>query len=231
MPELIRTPEQIFREEGQDIYFIRFSERNSPAEKELLRWFSKNTPDVRTEKLGPSEYSGVIEGYFGDVRIICSESDLAKFSLRWESSDGESLDPRFQCLLDPYQVWLDKVSTFSMTNKRPQRLGLTAWWETPKGFFYHQISLRAATKAKLTRHPGNPKDMWFNAARCWLDLATLDLENLVYGDIFKAPDGCWKVIFVDGGSSRSKDFFKHRQQDLIKWFGLPADIEITEFRW
>ena len=231
MPELIRTPEQIFREEGKDIYFIKFSDRHSPARMEMLNWLSETMPGARVESLGPSEYSGVIEGYFGDLRIDFSESDLAKYCARWEDAAGKSLDPRFQCWCNTYQTWLDEVTSFILTNERPSGPGLTIWWDTPLGFVYNQISLKTAAKHKQGRHPGNPRDIWFNATRNWPQLASLDPDKLAYGDIFKDSDGHWKVIYTNDGSTKSYKAFEHRQKDLIKWFRLPADTEVSRFEW
>ena len=120
MQQLIRTPEQIFREEGKDIYFIRFQYENAegyfaspdqvelPVRKAMLAWLREHVPNSRVEYLAPSEYSGRLIGYFGDVRVDFSEIDLAAYCARWENMDGTSIDPRFQCSRLPYDCWVEK---------------------------------------------------------------------------------------------------------------------------
>ena len=98
MPQLIRTPEQIFREEEKNIYMIRFTtagdeedifsstSESFPGRDEILAWLKENTPGAHVEPLAPSEKSGYLCGYFGDLRIDFSESELATFCARWEDA-------------------------------------------------------------------------------------------------------------------------------------------------
>lgn len=236
MPQLIRTPEQIFREEGKDIYLIRFSTdedetdmfgappESLPGREEIQAWLKENTPGARIEPLAPSEKSGFICGYFGDLRVDFSESDLAAFCARWEDGEGGSLDPRFQCFLWPYKFWFDKAGKFIPTKRRPAKPGLARWWSTPNGFIYHQISLRNAAKQQLMRHPGNAHDLWFNAVRRWPELASLNPSELTHGDVCKDVDGHWLVFYAHDIRS---EFSDGHQKVLLEWFKLPADTEMN----
>jgi hypothetical protein len=236
MPQLIRTPEQIFREEGKDIYQIRFTSagdeedffesasKDSPGREEILDWLKANIPGTHVEPLAPSEESGYICGYFGDLRVDFSESELAVFCARWEDADGGSLDPRFQCFLWPYSYWLEKVKKYVPTQRRPVKPGLAKWLSTPTGFVYHQISLKNAAKKHLKVPPGNAQDLLFHAKRLWPELAPLNPSELTYGDICQDPDGKWQVFYSDDIRNR---FSAERKKALLEWFKLPADTEVS----
>lgn len=75
MPLRVRTPEQIFREEKKDIFFIEFKavepldlefneeslfdeNEDPPGRGEIIAWLEEKLPHCKTEPLGPSENSG-----------------------------------------------------------------------------------------------------------------------------------------------------------------------------
>ena len=107
MPRLIRSPEQVIRETGRDIYMISFKvpvwfehRERIPGRSELLAWFSENLPSVKIEELGPSEFSGVISGGVGThLWVDFHEQGLGVFCDVWETPDGSSKDSRWQCFL------------------------------------------------------------------------------------------------------------------------------------
>ena len=234
MPQLIRTPEDIFRSEAKDIYFIAIKDdkgQESPAWGEIQEWLKTNLPNSRVEMMAPSEQSGWISGYFGELRVDFSEADLAAFCARWENADGGSLDPRFQCYYMPYQPWFEKISQYAPTIERPAEAGLARWWDTPIGFVYHQISLEEAAQKELTRHPGNARDLWFNFSRLMPELASLNPSELTHGDICKNSDGRWMVIYSNDVFSDQDRFTTERQNALRDWFRLPADAEMCEDEW
>lgn len=231
MPQLIRTPEQIFREEGRDIYLIRIKDeegRDLPAWQEIQDWISANLPNTHVEMLGPSEDSGFICGYFGDLRVDFSEADLAAFCARWETPDGKSVDPRFQCYLWPYEKWSEKHGNFIPTKDRPAGLGLTLWWDTPIGFIHHQITLEDAAVHELENHPGRPEDLWMHALRLWPELASVDTEKLVYGRIVpdESREGAWLVLLEN---SPFNGFSNYRRKKLRDWFNLPKSTRIENY--
>lgn len=232
MPQLIRTPEQIFREEGKDIYLIRFRNRkglNSPVGKEIQKWLHTNLPQVRIELLAPSEDSGCISGYFGDLRVDFSEADLTTFCARWETPEGKSVDRRFQCYLMPYQTWFEKHGHFVPTNERPTGLGLTLWWDTPIGIIHHQVSMEEAVTRNLRSHPGKPADLWMHAIRLWPELASVDATVQTYGWVEPTePDEGGNVrwiLLIDNFPGYPKD----RKEVLREWFGLPEETLIRSF--
>ena len=234
MPQLIRTPEDIFRAEAKDLYFIAIKDdkgQESPAWGEIQEWLKTHLPDARVEMMAPSEQSGWISGYFGELRVDFSEADLAAFCAHWENADGGSLDPRFQCYVMPYQPWFERISQYAPAIEQPAEPGLTRWWDTPIGFVYHQISLEEAAQMELERHPVNARDLWFNFSRLMPELASLDPSKLTHGDICKRSDGRWIVVYSTDVFSEQDRFSTERQSELRNWFRLPADTEMCEDEW
>lgn len=225
MPQIIRTPDEIFRQEEKDIYFIRFrdQEGNSAAREEIRAWLRENTPGARVESLAPPEDSGYICGYFGDLRVDFSESDLTKYCARWEDGEGTSLDTRMQCFLSPYKDWFAKHGHFIPTLERPTGLGPSKWWDTPLGVVYHQIAADPASGEKVRTHPAQAGDIWMHAVRLWPGLAALDTSTLTHGHIYQSADGKWAMEYSD---SPFNPFAPERAEELRAWFNLPQSAKI-----
>ncbi len=230
MPQLIRTPEQIFREEGKDIYMIKFAddEPESEARDEIIQWLTDQLPGIRFESLAPSEHSGWLCGYFGALRVDFSESSLATFCARWETAEGKSTDPRFQCYLMPYQRWHDKITHYMPTFDRPTSVGISRWWDTPQGIACHQITSKEAKMNKRDRHPCLHRDLWFNLVQSSPALATVNPEDLTYGDIVKDDNGCWVMTYSDSYQHRLSD---QRKAEILTWFNLPRDTQVIDDGW
>lgn len=113
MPRLIRYPEQVMIELGADLFYVRFkvnfdlvsSDYIPDGFDDLKRWFSENYEPKTWELIGPSAFSGVIEGCIGDKYAIypMSTLEISRFSERWEvDSSGKSIDKRWQAYLMSY---------------------------------------------------------------------------------------------------------------------------------
>lgn len=143
---LIRTPEDIFRAEGKDVYCLHFNQDDASqvaqTRSEMLDWLSQHLPGTRTELVGPSEHSGFLMGGPAALRVDFSEQGLAVFCARWENPEtGLSLDPRFQCFLMPYADWLAEHGHFVPTLDKPGHVGLAVWIDTPLGVLTHVLPL------------------------------------------------------------------------------------------
>ncbi|MFC0349244.1 hypothetical protein [Undibacterium danionis] len=238
MPLLIRTPDQIFREEAKDIYFIRFFDINkengfghgideqSPASSEFRQWLKTHLPHVKVERMAPSERSGWIEGYFGDIRVDFSDEDLAKFCAHWEDEKGESNDARLRCFIMGYKAWFAEHGKCIPTRERPTKLRTTTWWDTPIGFIYYQ--------SEADHAPAEPRDVWMHALKLWPELSSLKLDDLLnpdkltHGVIFKAENDKWMAMFSDAPFS---EYHFSRESDLREWFMLPDDAEVYMDTW
>lgn len=128
MPRLIRTPEEILREEKRDLYYVEFSSvdgifderENPPGRAELIAWLEKHAPQCQIEPLGPSERSGwIVGGIHGRIRVDFDAEGLAEFCRVWENPDGMSNDPRFQCMLIRYVDWKRKEDKRELAPPRP----------------------------------------------------------------------------------------------------------------
>ena len=141
MPRLIRTPEQFFREESKDLYFIEFADAKGsvkpfgggifgligrqpskkkfdpdhpPGHAEIIAWFAKHLPNTRLELLGQPESSGIMSGGInGRLLVDFDDVSLQTWIDRWETEDNGSIDPRFACFQMSYQSWKDKVDSQS----------------------------------------------------------------------------------------------------------------------
>lgn len=104
MPQLVRTLNQIMREERKDAYFVHFlgqsrwSDEDAKSRERLLVWLRENLPGTRIETICPDGIAGV-DPRQADIRIDVDQAGLARFCARWEEPDGTSLDPHFQCYM------------------------------------------------------------------------------------------------------------------------------------
>ena len=233
MPYLIKTPEDVFRETGKDVYLIRFCEnrkKKHAATEEVQAWIQENLPGTRVEPLAPSEHSGWISGYFGDLWIDFSAEGLAAFCARWEDAEGKSIDPRFQCYLVPYQRWYDRHGRFVPTREPPTSIGMTVWIDTPIGFIYHRLDDDEAARHGWTTHPATARDLWMHAVRLWPALTPVELSKLDRGAIFPDTErpGNWLATFDAGfGYARTDDEIAGRMQVVRAWFHLPDAVEFV----
>lgn len=239
MPMLVRTPEDIFREEKKDIYLIRNLEHKrkyhfpnqAPGMKMIQQWIEENLPGTRIELLGPSEHSGIIcGGIDGTIRVDFSAEGLQKFCVRWEVND-QSVDPRFQCHILPYQRWFDKHGRFVPTREQPDSIGLCSWVHTPLGFLVHQIDLAEAQALNLQHHPAHTRDLWMHAKELWPELAVLDLYQISYG--YTLLDENWAVCGVAHWRpfKQLNGYTPPSDQEIRTWLRLPDSIEVFDADW
>lgn len=238
MPQIVRTPEDIFRAEGKDIYIIRFADgtdmdasaTDSDARREILAWITDNEVANQVEPIGFSEYSGLLGGSSADVRIDFTDEGLARFHARWEDSDGKSLDPRFQCYLIPYLDWFEKHGRFKPTNVEPSSPGITVWIDTPLGFIYNMASpedvIGGKVDSEVIVHPAHPRDLWTHAVQQWPELRNIDIDDLPYGTIyFDSRDRIWNAPYSARPSGKFR-FDSQRQKELLRFFKLPENTDV-----
>jgi hypothetical protein len=231
MPHLIRSPEDIFRTEKRDVYCIFFNEETPEAIKvtwkEMENWFAKNLPNSPTETLAPSEHSGWIMGGPLSLRVAFTDADLKTFTEQWETPDGKSIDPRFQCYLNPYQDWYDKYGCIAPTFEQPAAPGVAVWIETPMGILSHVFADEMADV-----HPAKAKDLWCNACLLWPQLQAYELDDLCFGYVYKRRAkfaGQWMLLwnqsYRPGESFDGKDW-----TPILEWLRLPLNTE-TGSEW
>ncbi|PVE40987.1 hypothetical protein [Limnohabitans planktonicus] len=233
MTMLIRSPEDIFRAEGKDVYFLHFHgwqevDKAEQTRQEMQDWFAQNLPCTRTELIAPSEASGFVMGGPVGLRIDFSEQGLAAFCERWEEpATGKSLDPRFQCFLMPYANWFAKHGHFVPTLNKPEHVGPAVWIDTPLGLLTHVLSPQVAKQTP--EHPAHYLDLWMHAVKLWPALQALDADALTYGRVLSSPEepSGWWVMYSDVYST---SFDAVRKAEVLAWLGLPADTRmVSEF--
>ena len=228
MPQIIRTPEDVFREEGKDIYVVSFKDEDGAAakqaERDLIAWLKANLPGTPVETLGFSEKSGWISGGVMGLRIDFSEEGLKRFCDRWENANGESLDKRFQCFLLQYKTWLEKSRRYMPTRDQPEGPALTLWVDTPLGFIYHQLSAKDTKKLKGKMHPASWRDLFWHAQKLWPELEGVDTDKLTHGNICQEEENeTWVVWYSDDAF---RPFAKSRKVDLRRFFCLPPKTPV-----
>ena len=233
MPMWIRTPEDIFRAEGKDVYFLHFHdwqdmEKAEQARQEMQDWFAQHLPGTHTEPMASSEDSGFLVGGPVGLRIDFSEQGLAAFSERWEEpATGNSLDPRFQCFLMPYANWFAKHGHFVPSLSKPEHVGPAVWIDTPLGLLTHVLSPQEAEQTP--QHPAYYLDLWMHAVKLWPALRALDANELTYGRVLISQDepSGWWVMYSD---VYSESFDAMRKAEVLAWLGLPAETRmVSEF--
>lgn len=233
MPQLIRTPEQIFRDERKDLYLIRMCQGDgddAPGWQEIQDWLREHAPNSPVEPLAPSEDSGWVMGYLGDLRVDFTPEDLATFCARWEDGNGNSIDPRFQCYLWPFAPWYAEQYAYLPTRDQPTTLGSTVWWEIPGGYVYHQLPDTPEGTVSTRRHPLSAPNLWLRAVDCWPELAALNPRDLVRGWIERDDDSGRWTVFYETPSHDLWGFDRERQAALQTWFGLPANTDFISDR-
>lgn len=233
MPMIVRTPEDIFRAEKKDFYAIHNLEGDDSPDSSgivmIAQWIKDNLPATKTELLGPSESSGWISGGMdGSFRVDFAPEGLERFCDRWEAN-GESVDPRFQCFIHPYQKWFEEHGQYVPSTERPQEAGLTIWVHTPKGFLYHQIGLAQAQALQILAHPANHKDIWMHVSDIWPDMADLGFYGMATGSTQLGTSGqIERMFYTLPVWERIQGYQPPALEEIRAWFSIPDGVELVE---
>ena len=252
MPRLVRTLEQILREERKDVYFVQFSDTEQlsladgadssgssgiDARKTLKAWLKENLPDTRTEILCPDGSFGV-DPETADIRIDFDAAGLAKFCAEWEEPDGTSRNPHFQCFIRSFDDWRSGIAACLPTFERPEGI-LAGWfWDTPRGLLHHAApAIDDSYKDSLVFDFVKPDNVWFMAGELvpeWRDVKTEDfVGGRIHYDLEKRQ---WHVEI---GFISVKHFDHYERNELYRndpenqrriceWFGLLPERVVFE---
>lgn len=227
MIQRIRTPEDIFRIEKKDVYALRFNQDN-PAQKELAlaemqRWLYLNMPQSPTEILGPSEHSNWLEGGPTMLRIDFRQGDLERFLKTWETRDGLSKDPRFQCCLLSYDEWFQEYSGYIPTLGRPSSPGVALWVETPLGTISHVVA-----NPGLKHHPTNYANFWKHAREIWADMENTELVDHHHGSVIYSPQREEYTLLWNAAVDSEPVSQVERWLRIAQWLRLPPSSKIAQ---
>lgn len=231
MIQRIRTPEDIFRTEKKDVYALRFHQ-DKPAQKEqtlaeMQRWFHLNMPQSPTEILGPSEHSNWLEGGPTMLRIDFWQGDLERFLETWETRDGLTKDPRFQCCLLSYDEWLQEYSGYIPTLERPSSPGVALWIETPLGTISHVDT----TSPRLKHHPTNYETFWMHAREIWAELENSEITDHHYGSVIYSPQRDEYTLLWNAAVGSEPSNQDERWLKIAQWLRLPPSSKIAQERF
>ena len=231
MPQIIRTPEDIFRDEGRDIYALHGQDNTLDPEhleavwSEMQQWLALHMPDSPTERMAPSEHAGFIVGGPTGLRIAFTQADLQRFCQIWETPDGMSRDPRFQCYQYSYQEWWSQHGHYQPTLAQPQAPGISVWIETPLGIVSHVMPAD-----DITSHPATVRDLWANAQCQWPRLQAVQLDDLNHGRVMWLPgESQWLLLWnapFNSGLHRSSAAADAHWRQTADWLRLPLQTQI-----
>lgn len=229
MQRVIRTPEDIFREEHRDVYALEFSEdglKLKEAMRAMEKWLMKNLPLSNAEKIAPSVHSGWLwlEGAPRNLSINFSDGDLIKFFEKWLTLDGQSKDPSFICRFYSYTQWWEKHGHFMPTFEKPLKPNVSLWIETPLGILSHVI-----TDEVLSRHPSTVEDLWANARKKWPQLESFRLKDLRNGsiDIMSINPIKWNLVWEAPKRLGPTDKNNASWNSILDWLCLPQDTPVN----
>lgn len=117
MPRLLKTVDQIARENKQNILFVDFTtptqresvfpiDHDRQSREDFLKWLSTEVPNVEAIEAYPPLDSGtILYSYNGTLAFILSETDQPKeFKAivdHWESADGTPKNPNVRLFIVP----------------------------------------------------------------------------------------------------------------------------------
>lgn len=252
MPQLVRTLNQIMREERKDVYFVRFHNADAPSEsacsirrngtgsaarKHLLAWLKRNLPSTCTEPIYPEGALGGIDRKLADIRIDFDEGGLARFCAEWERPDGKSIEPHFQCYIEPFDRWRAGISECMPTFERPESIMACLFWDTPKGFLHHAARTTGEERFQcpLVINTANPDNVWFLAGEMEPEWRNVDLAEFVGGCIhYDQEKQNWRVhigFFSSMSHFERNDQYRlnpENQRRICEWFGLPPERVVFE---
>lgn len=227
MPRLIRTPEDIFREEHRDVYALEFNEVGHKLTKSLNAmeiWLTTHLPSSSAERIAPSVHLGWLwlEGVPSNLSMHFADGDLIKFFQKWLTPDGRSKDARFTCRFYSYNQWWIRHGHYMPLFDKPTLPGIAIWIETPYGILSHVLS-----NTTLIRHPSTVEDLWANACKKWPKLRALKLKNLRYGSVDKisADPLKWQLVWECPQKFLHDADKKGNWIAILDWLCLPSNTE------
>jgi len=163
MPMVISTPERWFRTRRCDMYQFQLAQGQRDLPIDLRTWLAMNLQDPKIEILGPSEHSGWISGGGQSPTVAMTASEAQQFQDRWETPDGTSLDPRWQCYQRRYIDWLAQFEQIEVSKGRPAKDSQYRWLLCDAGLYAVQGHYKEADTQRWGV-PGEPSidDWWWS---------------------------------------------------------------------
>lgn len=240
MPVIIDSPEAWFRTQQRDLHVIDY--RKKPdfydlddrdkirlrivQDKNLLKdWFKTHLPTIALSVIGPSEYSGWIEG---GPRYLTADFDSAGLSLFEASWDENSL---WKIEVWPFSGWKRRLDSARLLTAPLTVMEKLRWWDTPQGMLL---------VSAYTDEPGycengllSLEDGWWKLQQIYPEFSGLPANTFPCGTFwperYKGAPPFVFVEFVWDQTWDSEDYIAHQDngQRLKKALGVPDDVKVT----
>lgn len=201
MPHLIDTPEEWFRREMRDLHLVipTDSEREYSkeefiaAQKVLHAWFADNLPSTTLSIIGPSEYSGWIEGGPRYLTANLDSQGLAVFNAAWGKGSFWKIET--WCFAD----WRKRVDSANLISSPARNIRRTRWWDTPRGL----LLLDASTQVVFEHvDPGDLtlsiEDGWWRIQQLFPEFSDHKANSFPCGYFRPSQKGsCTSLLIID----------------------------------
>jgi hypothetical protein len=246
MPYRISTPEDWFRINQRDLHLIELTDTNRSYSKSeykkareiLNKWFAEHLPTVALGAVGPSEYSGWIEGGPCYITADFDPADIAVFNAAWGPNTTWTLN------IWPFEDWLTRVSsTKLLTTSNLSAVKIyngsnfyqtIRWCDTPKGIWLLD-GYSSGTFVGMERgeHSLSLGDSWWRLVQLFPEFSTFEADAFPSGyyRIFSRID--WDPLlmieFVFDAPWESDKYKEDPQkiQSLRKALGIPDELAIN----
>lgn len=240
MPVILDSPEAWFRTQQRDLYVIDYRKepdfndlddeedtrlRIAQDQKPLKDWFKTHLPNTALSVIGPSEYSGWIEG---GPCYLTADFDSAALSLFEASWDENSL---WKIEVSLFSGWKQRIDSTRLLIAPLTEMKKLRWWDTPQGM------LLVST---YTDDPGycedgflSLEDGWWKVQQAYPEYSGLSANTFPCGTFWPVRyKGHPPFVFVEffwDQSWNSRDYVADPDNvsRLKHALGMPDDVEIT----
>lgn len=236
MPVIIHSPEHWFRTQQRDLYVINY--RKEPDffadydesqmvhdEQVLKNWFKVHLPNIPLSIIGPSEYSGWIEG---GPRYLTADFDSARLS-RFEATWDENYLWKIEVW--PFSKWKQRIDSVRLLTAPLYVMENVRWWDTPQGVL---------VVSSYTSDPGygedgflSLEDGWWKLQQAYPEFSRLPANTFPCGMFLPlryagaSPSFFVEFVWDQAWDSRSYIANPNNEQRLKKAMGIPNSLKIT----
>lgn len=236
MPHLIDTPEEWFRRVMRDLHLVlpsdterEYSKKEFIAAQKVLRtWFADNLPGTTLNIIGPSDYSGWIEGGPRYLTADLDSQGLAVFNAAWGKDSFWKIETwRFS-------DWCKRVESANLIVSPARNIRRARWWDTPRGI----LLLDASTQVVFEHvYPGEKtlslEDGWWRLQQLFPEFSNHKANSFPCGYFRPGQDSsCTSLLIIDYpglGVDWDPDAYKENARKMKKLkdaLGIPDDLPV-----
>lgn len=239
MPYLIGTPEGWFRINQRDLHLIRPTkeigsrEEWLSAKEELYAWFADHLPAVPLGIVGPSEYSGWIEGGPAYITADLDSSGIAALNAAWKDGSSWKIET---WLFDDWLKYIEAANLLS--SPVPETQKWVRWWDTPKGI----LMLNATTMGPFVdveqgENILSLRDGWWRMQQLFPEFSGLKADAYPCGHFWRLEDVKAPALLVircaytelHGWESHEYENDAGKIRKLKETIGIPDDLPLKVY--